>query len=282
MTCYIFAEKIDKKQMKEKKEEMTFLGHLEELRWHLVRAAIAVLVLATAAFLFSDFIFGKVILEPRTPEFFTNKAFARLAEITGISALNINSQPLQIINIKMAGQFLTHIKISAIAGMIFAFPYIIYEGWRFIKPALHTNETKHTKGGVFYTSILFFIGVIFAYYLIVPLSINFLGGYTVNESVTNQINLGSYIQTVSSIMLAGGITFELPIVIYFLSKIGLVTPETLRKYWKHAIIGMLALSAIITPPDVFSQVMVCVPLIFLYAVGIRISKRVVKASEKEK
>ena len=260
---------------------MTFLQHLEELRWHLIRSVIAVLLVSIAAFLMSDFIFGTIILQPKTPEFWSNRMMAHLADLTGVDALRINRNNLEIISIKMAGQFLTHLKISAYTGIIVAFPYIVFEMWRFIRPALNTKEVHHAHGGVFFSSVLFFIGVTFAYFLILPLSIHFLGGYNVDQSVTNQINIGSYIQTVSSILFSGGIAFELPIIIYFLSKIGLVTPQVLRKYWRHAIIAMLALSAIITPPDVFSQIMVCVPLIALYAISIRISKRVAKAREEE-
>jgi len=260
---------------------MTFLQHLEELRWHIIRSVIAVLIVAVAAFLMSDFIFGTVLLEPKTPDFWTNRMMARLADFTGVEALRINAHNLDIISIKMAGQFLTHLKISAYTGIIVAFPYIVYEIWRFIRPALNKQEKNHARGGVFFSSVLFFIGVAFSYYLILPLSIHFLGSYNVDPSVTNQINIGSYLQTVSSILFSGGIAFELPIVIYFLSKIGLVTPDGMRKYWRHAIVGMLVLSAIITPPDIFSQIMVCLPLIALYALSIRISKRVMKRQEAE-
>lgn len=260
---------------------MTFLQHLEELRWHLMRSVIAILIVSISAFLLSDFIFGTIILEPKTPEFWTNRMLGQLADFVGIEALRINNNDLNIISIKMAGQFLTHIKISFYVGIIVAFPYIVFEFWRFIKPALNKKETRHARGGVILSSILFFIGVGFAYYLILPLSIHFLGGYNVDASVVNQISIGSYIQTISSILFSGGITFELPIIIYFLSKIGLVTPELMRKYWRHSIIIMLALSAIITPPDIFSQIMVCVPLITLYAVSIRISKSVVKSQAAE-
>lgn len=264
-----------------KENNMSFLQHLEELRWHLIRSVIAALIVAIGAFLMSDFIFGTIILQPKTPEFWSNQMLAKLADFTGIEALRINDKNLQIISIKMAGQFITHVKVSAYTGLIVAFPYIVFEFWRFISPALNKKETRHARGGVLASSFLFFIGVGFAYYLILPLSIHFLGGYNVDSTVTNQINIGSYIQTVSSILFSGGITFELPIIIYFLSKIGLVTPELMRKYWRHAIIVMLALSAIITPPDIFSQIMVCLPLITLYAISIRISKRVAKSRDEE-
>lgn len=261
------------------KNNMTFLQHLEELRWHIIRSVIAILIFTVAAFVMSDFVFGTIILEPKTPEFWTNRMMAMLADITGAEALRINTNDLEIISIKMAGQFITHLKISIYVGIIAAFPYIVFEVWKFIRPALTKEEKKHARGGVFFSSFLFFVGVAFSYYLILPLSIHFLGGYNVDPSITNQINISSYIQTVSSILFSGGIVFELPIVIFFLSKIGFVTPEGMRKYWRHAIVCMLILSAIITPPDIFSQIMVCLPLIVLYAISIRISKRVVKKSE---
>lgn len=261
------------------KNNMSFLQHLEELRWHLIRSVVAVLIVAIIAFVFSDFIFGTIILQPKSPEFWSNRMMAKLADYVGNDMLRINDSNLQIISIKMAGQFLTHLKISAYSGLIVAFPYIVFEFWRFIRPALSNEETRHARGGVFFSSFLFFLGVAFAYFLILPLSIHFLGGYHVDDSVVNQINIGSYIQTVSSILFSGGISFQLPIVILFLSKVGLVTPEGMRKYWRHAIVAMLAVSAIITPPDVFSQIMVCFPLIILYAISIRISARIARSKE---
>lgn len=175
----------------------------------------------------------------------------------------------------MAGQFSTHIMVSLVAGFIIAFPYVFWELWRFISPALHTNEKKHARGAVFFSSALFILGVVFGYYIIVPLSVHFLGGYNVSDQVLNQINLGSYISTVTSVVLAAGIIFELPIVIYFLSKAGLITPDFLRKYRKHSLVIILVLSAIITPPDIFSQVLVALPLLLLYEAGISISKKIV-------
>jgi sec-independent protein translocase protein TatC len=174
----------------------------------------------------------------------------------------------------MAGQFSTHIMVSIVAGFIVAFPYVFWEIWRFIKPALHSNEKKHARGAVFFSSLLFLTGVLFGYFVIVPLSVHFLGNYSVSEQVLNQINLGSYISTVTSVVLAAGIIFELPVIIFFLSKAGLVTPSFLRKYRKHAIVLILILAAIITPPDVFSQILVSLPLILLYEIGILISKRI--------
>jgi sec-independent protein translocase protein TatC len=191
---------------------------------------------------------------------------------TDSSALAINSTPLNIVNIDMAGQFIAHIKVSLVAGIIVASPYIIWEIWRFIKPALHKNESQYARGGVFYTSVLFLSGVLFGYYLIAPLSIHFLGSYNVSHEVQNTIKLNSYIGTLTSVTFASGIVFELPVATLFLSKVGLLTPTFMRKYRKHAYVLLLILSAIITPPDVFSQILVCIPLITLYEISIHISR----------
>lgn len=258
------------------KTEMSFLEHLEELRWHLIRSILAIILIAVAAFVMHEFIFDTIILAPKNPAFFTNRMLCALGTFLNIKALCINSEPFEIININMAGQFSTHIMVSVIAGIIVAFPYIFFEFWTFLKPALYQKERKYARGSVFYSSLLFILGVLFGYYVIVPLSVHFLGSYSVSDEVSNQINLISYISTVSSVTLATGIIFELPILAYFLTKVGLVTPEFLRKYRKHAIVIILILAAIITPPDIFSQVLVCFPLIFLYEIGISISKRVIK------
>jgi sec-independent protein translocase protein TatC len=255
---------------------MTFLEHLEELRWHLIRAFASVILVAIVAFIFSDIVFNHVILAPKNPDFFTNKMLCLLGEKVNIPKLCINDEPFQIINIKMAGQFTIHITISIFAGIIVAFPYIFWEFWSFIKPALYENELKHSRGAVTISSLLFIMGVCFGYFIIAPLSIHFLGSYNVSDQVLNQINLKSYIGTVTSVTLAAGVIFELPILIYFLSKAGLVTPEFLRKYRRHAIIIVMVIAATITPPDIFSLILVTFPLLILYEAGIVISKKVVK------
>lgn len=261
------------------KNEMSFLEHLEALRWHLVRSILAIVVFAILAFAFKDFIFSNVIIAPKTPDFFTNRNLCAFGTWIGIKALCINAEPFQLININMAGQFTTHIMVSMIIGLIFSFPYLVFEMWRFIGPALYDKEQQYARGAVFYISLLFILGVLFAYYVIIPLSVHFLGSYQVSQEVTNQINLMSYISTVSAITLAAGLIFELPVLIFFLTKIGLVTPEFLKKYRRHSLVIVLALSAIITPPDVFSQILVAFPLMFLYEVGIRLSKRVISKEQ---
>ncbi|MFA8434002.1 MAG: twin-arginine translocase subunit TatC [Marinifilaceae bacterium] len=259
--------------------EMSFLEHLEVLRWHLVRSFIAVFIFAIVAFAFYDIIFDKIILAPKNSEFFTNRVLAKLGELVNVPALAINQTPFQVININLAGQFATHISVSLVVGLILGFPYLFFEFWQFVKPALYSNEKKHARGSIFYTSFLFAAGVLFGYYIITPLSVHFLGSYNVSDQVLNQINLKSYISSVTSIVLASGVIFELPVLIFFLSKIGLVTPQFLKKYRKHSVILILILSAIITPPDVFSQILVCLPLMVLYEIGIGISKRVYKKQQ---
>lgn len=262
-------------------KDMTFLEHLEELRWHLLRAFTAILIIAVAAFIFHEIVFDKIILAPKHPDFLTNRLLCRLGEIVQIDKLCINTKPFQLISIKMAGQFTMHITTSIFAGIILGFPYLFYEFWKFIKPALYEKEAKHTRGAVFTSSLLFLLGVLFGFFVIAPLSVHFLGSYNVSEEVVNQINLKSYIGTITSVTLAAGLTFELPILIYFLSKAGLVTPSFLKKYRRHSVIVILILAATITPPDIFSLVLVTFPLIILYEAGIAISKRIHKKLDQD-
>lgn len=270
------ADSDENKSNKKKQGEMSFLEHLEELRWHLIRSVLAIMVMAVVAFILKDFIFNTIIFKPKTPGFWTNRMFAQFGDFIGSEAVKINKQDLQLISIKMAGQFLTHIWTALVAGFIVASPIVFFEFWRFIKPALYDTEKKHASGAVFFTTILFMLGVLFGYYLIVPLSIHFLGSYSLSPEVTNQININSYISTVVSISLASGVVFLLPIFVFFLSKVGLLTPGFMKQYRRHSYVVMLLLSAIITPPDVFSQIMVCIPLVFLYEIGILISRRIEK------
>ncbi len=267
--------------VKEKKAEMSFLEHLEVLRWHLLRSIVAILFLAILAFIFKRVIFDVIIIAPKTPEFPTNRLLCMLGQEMNIQRLCINSRPFNLQTVKMAEQFSMHIIVSLIAGFIVSFPYIFYEFWKFIKPAMYEKEQKTASGAVFYTSLLFMLGVAFGYYLIAPLSVHFLGNYRVSEEVISNPTLRSYVQTISSVVLASGIVFELPVLSYFLTKIGLITPEFLKKYRRHSLVLILALSALITPPDIFSQVMVSLPLILLYEVGIGISRRIIKDRKKK-
>jgi sec-independent protein translocase protein TatC len=269
------------------REEMSFLDHLEELRWHIIRAALGAFVFMIIAFFNRTFIFNEIILKPKNPDFITNRFFKWGGEWLSknlhidTSSIVINTQPLNIINIDMAGQFSSHINISIVAGLILASPYIIWEFWRFVKPALHKNEKRYATGAVFYISTLFIIGILFGYYLIAPLSINFLNTYIVSDQVVNTIKLSSYIGTITSVTFASGVVFELPIVVLFLSKIGLLSPGFMRKYRRHAYVLLLLVAGIITPPDVFSQILVCIPLIILYEISVFISRSVDKRRKKD-
>ena len=263
--------------------EMSFLDHLEELRWHLIRSTLAIVLIGCVAFLMKDFIFDTVIFGPKKPDFPTYGLFCKLSRMLGFSEAFCGDEPLFRVQSRvMAGQFSAHIWTSIWAGFIVGFPYVLYEIWRFISPVLYEKERKYSKGFILIASLLFFTGVLFGYYVVAPLSINFLGSYTVSEEVFNDIDLGSYISTVRASVIACGIVFELPIVIYFLTKVGLVTPEILRKYRKIALVLVLILSAIITPPDVASQIIVAVPVLILYQVSIYISKVVIRREEKQR
>ncbi len=266
---------------KRKESEMSFLDHLEVMRWHLLRSILAIVIMALVAFVFKEIVFDKIILAPKEPNFPTNRWLCQLGDILGLKRICINQDPFSLQTVKMAEQFSMHIMVSLIAGIVVAFPYIFFEFWRFIVPALYEKEKQTASGAVFYTSLLFILGVGFGYYIISPLSVNFLGNYKVSESVISAPTLRSYVSTVTSVVLASGIVFQLPIVIYFLSKVGLVTPDFLKKYRRHSIILIVTLSAIITPPDVFSQVLVALPLMVLYEIGISISKRILREQKAE-
>lgn len=273
----------EEKEGKKEEKEMSFLQHLEELRWHILRSISYMVVFAITAFCLKDFIFNKIILAPKMPDFFTNRLFCQLGHwLLNNDVLCINKKPFQLISISMSGQLTTHVAVALVSGVIVAFPLVVWEFWRFFKPALRTNEKKHVKGAVFFTSLLFFIGVIFGYYMIVPFSIHFLGSYQISEQVLNQIYIRSYIGTLTSIVLASGLIFELPLVAFVLTKIGVVTPAFMIKYRRHAIVVIFIVGAIITPPDVFSQLLVSTPLVGLYEIGIIISKRVYKQKLKDR
>ncbi|MGC6470657.1 MAG: twin-arginine translocase subunit TatC [Flavobacteriales bacterium] len=262
------------KQIGEGEKEHSFLDHIEILRWHLIRSAVAVLIVTVLAFMFPDFLFDKIILASKNPNFPTYQFFCWLSDTLQFGeALCINETPFELMNIKMSGQFSTHIVSSIIAGVIVAFPYVFWEIWRFIKPALHSAEQKYSRGVVFYTSFLFIIGVLFGYFAVAPLSVQFLGNYQVSSQVVNQINLNSFISTVTTVCLANGIVFLLPMLIYFLSKLGLISPEFLRQYRRHALVVLMILAAIITPPDIMSLILVTFPLMLLYEISIKVSAK---------
>jgi sec-independent protein translocase protein TatC len=268
---------------KEKKGdvEMSFLDHLEVLRWHLVRSAIAVVVLACYFFIEKDLIFDKIILAPKYANFITYRIMCRLDDLVDAGgALCVNQLNFELINTDLSGQFTMHMWISIMSGFVASIPYILWEIWRFIKPALKEKERKNASGFVFYASALFIMGVLFGYYVVVPLSVNFLGSYQVSAAVANMISVDSFVGTVTNITLASGIVFELPILVYFLSSLGIITPEFMRKFRRHAVVVILVVAAIITPsPDITSQMLVAMPLYVLYEISIFVSRFVVNKNK---
>ena len=261
--------------------EMTFLQHLEALRWHVVRSAIAIVVIAVVAFLNKEFLFDDIILAPKNTNFLTYRILCRISEMYHLD-MCFNQINFNIISTDLSGQFTMHMWVAFVAGFIIAFPYIVWELWRFIKPALNIKEQKYSRGIVFAVSLLFLIGLLFGYYIIAPMSINFLGNYQVSTEVQNQITLDSYISTITILSLSSGLVFELPMIVYFLSKLGIITPEFMRKYRKHAMVVNLIIAAFITPsPDVTSQMLVAIPLFLLYELSIYVSKIVVLGKRKK-
>ncbi|HLT53122.1 MAG TPA: twin-arginine translocase subunit TatC [Flavobacteriaceae bacterium] len=262
--------------------EMSFLDHLEDLRWHLIRATMSIVIVGIGAFLAKEFIFDIIIFGPKQPDFITYRILCDIAQYVGLQdSFCFDELPFRIQSRTVAGQFSAHVWTSITAGFVVAFPYVIYEFWKFISPGLMENERKTARGFIFVSSLLFFIGVLFGYYVVTPLSINFLGSYTVSSEVSNEFDIGSYISLVRSSVVASGLIFELPIIIYLLTKIGLVTPDVLRKYRKMSLVVVLIISAVITPPDIVSQIIVAIPILILYEISIYISKFVVKNQNRK-
>jgi sec-independent protein translocase protein TatC len=265
----------------EEEKEMTFWEHLDELRGTLWRVIIAILVASITAFAFKEVLFDDIILAPKSKSFITYRAFCKLGEWLSMPSLCIDPSQFQLININLAGQFTSHMNISLVAGLIIALPYVLWELWRFIKPGLNEQEIRSSRGAVSVISLLFILGVLFSYFIVAPLMINFLGGYAVSAAVSNQIALTSYVSSITLMTLLMGLLFELPVLILFLTKIGIITPKYLRKYRKHTMIGILVIAGIITPsPDIFSQLIVAVPLYALFELSLAISSRMYRKKQE--
>jgi sec-independent protein translocase protein TatC len=268
-----------KKEMK----EMSFMDHLEDLRWLMVKSTAAILILACACYFIDDFIFDTVIFGPKDPTFITYRFFCEVTHFFGVDDTYACATKFQFIiqNTEVGGQFSMYIWTLVTVGFILSFPYILWQVWKFISPALYENERKHAGSFIIVSSILFFIGVLFGYYIVLPLSINFFGTFNVSSTVINQFTVDSYVSMVKTSLVGSGLVFEMPIIIYFLAKLGLVTPEFLRKYRKFAIVINLTVAAIVTPPDIPSQVIVAIPLLVLYEVSIFIAAMVAKKRLKD-
>jgi sec-independent protein translocase protein TatC len=265
----------------EEEKEMTFWEHLDELRGTLWRVLIALLVTSIAAFAFKEVLFDDIILAPKSKTFITYRAFCKLGDWLSMPSLCIDPSQFQLININLAGQFTSHMNISLVAGLILALPYVLWELWRFIKPGLNEKEVRSSRGAVTIITLLFITGVLFSYFIVAPLMINFLGGYAVSSSVSNQIALTSYVSSITLMTLLMGLLFELPVLVLFMTKIGIITPKYLRKYRKHTMIGILIIAGLITPsPDIFSQLIVALPLYALFELSLAISARMYRKKQE--
>jgi sec-independent protein translocase protein TatC len=257
--------------------EMTFWEHLDELRGTLWRIVIACLLASTITFVFKEVLFDYILLAPKSSNFITYRVLCSIGQWISMPSLCIDPSRFNLINITLAGQFLSHMNLSLVAGLIIVTPYILWELWHFIKPGLTEKEIKYSRGGVFITSLLFLTGVFFSYFIVAPLMINFLGGYEVSPSVSNQISLTSYVSSVTLMTLLIGLLFELPVLIIFLTRIGIITPKRLKKSRKYIIVLILLIAGIITPsPDIFSQLIIAVPIYSLFELSIVISGRIHK------
>ena len=263
----------------QKEKELSFLGHLEELRWRLVKCAIAILIMACLLFYFTDPIIKHVYLAMSKSDFITYKIFCKVSNLLGFTdSLCANDIPIQIQSIEMTKQFSTNMYFAIVGGIVIMFPFIFYQFWCFVKPGLKENEIKVTKGVSYFASILFFLGILFGYFLISPLCVQFFGGYKLTDEIQNNFTISSYMSMITTSTFFSGLFFELPVVIFILSKLNFVTSSFLIKYRKHALIAIMLLSAIITPPDVISQILVSLPILALYEVGIIVAKLVEKKS----
>lgn len=275
-------------QYREEEEEggMSFLDHLEALRWHLLRSVSAILIFTVIAFIAKSFVFGIVILGPSKVDFVTYRWLCNLSDYFGIAALCIEELPFTIQSRQMTGQFSMHVTSSMVVGFIVSFPYVFWEVWRFISPGLYDQEKNAARGAVFFVSMLFFSGAAFGYFILSPLSINFLSNYQLDPSILNEFDISSYVSTLTMLVLASAIMFQLPVVVYFLAMSGLVTSGMLKSYRRHSIVVILILAAIITPPDVISQILIAMPILVLYEAGIQIAirlekKRALKAAQDD-
>jgi sec-independent protein translocase protein TatC len=265
------------KKLPNPEKEMSFLDHLEELRWTIIRSVLYIVIVAIIVFIAKSFIFKYVIFSQLSENFPTYKFFCFLGD-----RFCVNPPALKLITRAMGEQFLVHIKVSMVLGFIVAFPFVLREVWRFVAPGLKETEKRVTFNIVFICSFLFFFGVLFGYFVIAPFAIKFFAEYTVGQFAQTSPTLDSYVGFLTMLTIPVGFVFELPIVAYFLAKAGLVTSSLMREYRKHAIIVILVLAAIITPPDVFTQILIGIPIIMIYEISIIVVKRVEKKiKEKE-
>ncbi len=256
--------------------EMSFVDHIEELRWHIVRSLIALIVVSIVVFFNIEWVFDNILLGPAHSDFVSYRWLCNLGQLIHVDVLCLGDMSLKFQNTQLSGQFMMAFSVSFMMGFIIAFPYIFWELWKFIKPALKPVELKYARGIVFWCSLLFFLGVLFAYFIIAPFTINFFANYQLSPQFDNIITIANYYDTMNDLILGMGLVFELPVVVFFLSKIGILTPAFMREKRRFAIVIILLLAAVITPPDWFSIWLVAIPLVILYEAGILISAKALK------
>jgi sec-independent protein translocase protein TatC len=263
--------------------EMSFFDHLEVLRWHLIRAAVAIIVFATVAFCYFDYIWGTIVMGPKHASFLTYRALCKLGELIGSDSLCLNADlPGKMQNTELAGQFSMQINTSIMLGIVFGFPYLLWEIWRFVKPALREKEQKATSGFVFYCSTLFIIGILFGYYVVAPLSLHFLTNYQISAEIENIFTIDSYLTSVATLTLVSGLVFQLPIIVFILATIGILTPTFMREKRRYAIIIIMIIAMLVTPtPDVTTMLVISAPLFGLYELSISVAARVQKNKLKK-
>jgi len=278
----VALDQVDVDQLDDKgeKKEMSFIDHLEELRWTIFRSLGAVGIITVAIFAFKGFFIDTLVFGPTTKEFVGYKFLCNLSDRVFNSDVLCFDNELTIQNPKIIGQFINHFKMSFLLGFILAFPFIFREVWRFIKPALHKTELKATRGVIFFSWMFFLLGVSFGYMVILPFAIEFLTNYVLNDSITNIYLLNDYAAYITMVTLGAGIMFELPVVVYLLAKMGLVSAKFLRKHRKHALIIIITVGAIITPPDIGTQFLIAVPVYMLFELSILIAAWVRRKESK--
>ncbi len=263
-----------------KSSEMPLIDHLEILRWHLIRSLLAVCVGTIGAFIYGTWVFEHIIFAPARANFWTYQQMCALGKFLGSDGLCINKLNFVLQSRLLTGQFMMHVTASFIIGIIVAFPYIFWEIWAFVKPGLYKKEQKATSGAVFFVSALFFMGTWFGYFVVAPLSINFLASYQISPEIRNEFDIVSYVSTLITLVLGCALLFQLPVLVYFLARVGVITASFMRTYRRHAIIVILVVAGVITPPDIFSQVLISIPLYILYELSIYIAQSIEKQKEK--
>jgi sec-independent protein translocase protein TatC len=266
----------------ETKNEMTFIDHLDELRKHLFRSVIAIVIGAIVVWIFNNIIIKNILMGPIHSDFITYRYLCLLGKYLGMKdSLCLSAMHVKMQSNAVAAQFNVFLDVVIIGGFVIAFPYVFWQFWKFVKPALKENELKGTRGVIFWVSLLFFIGVLFGYFIVVPYTINFFANFTLDDSIENFWTIASYFNTMVPLILGSGLAFQLPLVLYFLAKIGVVSVDFLRKYRRHSILVIVVVVSLITPPDMLSTIICSIPLIILYEISILLCARVEKKKKQE-